>query len=137
MRARCTARETDDCSSRLWLPVRCTKSRECCHEIHSIVGLETFRQSFSLRRTLDDLEPIAEPLHCCTGNEDRSLQRVRILTFGIACHSREDALTRLRLNLSGIEQEERAGPVRVLAFTGIYTRLTEQRRLLITGNTID
>ena len=137
MRPRGASRQSDDRSSRPRLPVRCAESDECGHEVDAVVRLERSRQTLALLGVEQNAESVAQPLNRRAGDEDRCFERVSCATFLVAGDRRQQTVTRTRNLVSGIEKEKRAGAVGVLRLTRAAASLTEQRRLLITGNSSD
>ena len=94
VRARRSAREPDDRSARVGLPVRRAESGQRGNEVHAVRRLDRARQRFGLARLLDDAESVAQPLHRGAGDEDRRLERVRRPAARIAGDRREQSVSR-------------------------------------------
>ena len=100
----------------------------------SVDSTDRASASVSARR-LDDPQAVAQPLHRRAGDEDRRLERVEAplarsprRPWSAAPSGGSGAL------VAGVEQDERAGAVRVLALAGVEAGLAVERGLLVAGD---
>ena len=114
-----------------------TQADERGHEVHTAGVGDALGKLFRLGGGLDDLQAIAQPLHRRTGDEDAALEREHRLATRAARERCQQSAFGGGAMLSGIEQQKRAGAVRVLRLSRLPASLAEQRRLLIAGDAGD
>ena len=88
---------------------------------------------------LDDAELVAKPLHRRTTDEGASFERIdrRLLTGQLPGDGAQQACLAVHAILTGIHQNEGAGAKGALGGPPVKACLSEQCRLLITGNARD
>ena len=96
-------------------PVRCAEPDERRNEIHAIVRLQRSGEQLSVSAAcVDDAEPVAQPLHGGAGDEDRALERVGRFAARSQAIVVSKPLFDCDALVAGVQQQERAGAVRVL-----------------------
>src|SRR5687768_1486182 len=137
MSAAAAARESDDHSARLGLPVRRAESGQCRDEVHSIIRFQTSRHRFRVGGCRQKPETVSQPLYRRTCDEDRAFEGVRVSASRVARDRCKYSLTRSGPHLPRVEKEKSTGAVRVLPFSGIDAALPEERCLLIACDAAD
>ena len=130
--------EAEDRAARFGLPVRGTQAGQGRDKDHLVGRIRRERKRVDLGGRTDRLEPVSEPLHGRAGDEDAAFQRVLRRT---GCERggerRDQAPTRRHDPAAGMGQQEGSGAVSTLHLPGGDTALTDQRRLLVAGNSRD
>ena len=137
MRARRRALDPDQQSARVHVPMRRSQAGERRDEVHVVVSRETRRERLGLGGRRDDAETIAQPLHRRARDERASLERVANALADVPCDRGEKAAARRRWAIRGIHQKEAARPVGVLRLARCEAGLTEERGLLVPGDSGD
>ena len=127
------ARQADDRAAGARIPIRRAEADERRHEIHAVGVVHLRHQLLDVRRRLDRLQAIAQPLHRRAGDEHRPFERVGDLAADLPRHRRQQPLLRRHRLGAGVEQHEAAGAVGVLRRARLEAGLAEERRLLIAG----
>src|SRR6185436_6344734 len=104
------------------------------NEIDSVVGIERSRQSLALLGVEQDSQAVAQPLNRGARDEDRRLERVCRASFVVARNGGQQSVSGPRHLLPGVEQKKGTSPVSVLRLTRAAASLSEQRGLLIAGD---
>ena len=124
--------EAGDHAACVVLPVRGEQPGERRDEVHAAVVLYRRGQVLDIRRGLDHLQVVAEPLDQGAGDGDGALEHVvgRLVPDLVAHPSDQAALRRDRL-VARVEQQEATGAVGVLGLADREAGLAEQGRLLV------
>ena len=126
------AGQAGDHAARVGLPVRREQARERRHDVAAAVVVDRLGELLDLRRGLDHLEVVAQPLHERAGDRDRALEAVdRVLVADLVADGGQQAVLGLHRLGARVEQQEVAGAVRVLGLAGREAGLPERRRLLV------
>ena len=70
------AGQSEDGTPGVRIPMRSPESDKSGHQIHTAIVRDACRQTFNLRRRLDDSETVTQPLHDRSGNEDAAFECV-------------------------------------------------------------
>src|ERR671938_540189 len=114
-------------TSRLWnavassvgLPVRREQARERRHDVAAAVVLDRAREVLDLRRGLDHLQVVAQPLDERAGDRDRALEAVhRLLVAEPVRDRREQPGARRHRLRADVHEQEVADAVAVLGLAG-------------------
>ena len=84
---------------------------------------------------IDQAQLIAQPLNGYPSDENTAFQGVTGLALNAIGHRCQQSLARARNLRSGVGHDETTGAVGALGHARLKTSLTNQRRLLITGDT--
>ena len=109
---------------------------ECGQMVLMSAGVDLPRQVFALCRRCNDAQLVAQPLDCGAGHEDRSFQRIRG-AINRCRHRREQSGFRRRCLLAGVREQEAACAIGILGMPRLPAGLSEERGLLVTGDTRD
>ena len=127
-----TARQADNRTARILVPMRCTQAYKSRHHVAAVGIRHRFRHSLGLGSIANQSQLITQPLDSSTGNENRAFQRILYLavyTPGDSCNKTVFTVYRL---FAGIHQHKTARTVGIFCFAGCKACLSEQRTLLIT-----
>jgi hypothetical protein len=132
------AGDTDDRPAGVGVPPGRAESGEGRHHVHPAGVGNRCCEGARLGGVVDDLQPVAQPLHRSAGDEDRALERiVRGAVGELPGDGGQHPIGGLRAGLADVEQHERARAVGVLRHAPMHARLTEQCRLLVAGDAAD
>ena len=123
--------QAENCAARVRIPVRRPQSRESRHHIAPVCILHSCREELRLRRIVQYLELVAQPLDRGAGYVYRSFQGIRHLAVNPPRDRGQQPVVRQNRLMSHIHQHEAAGAVGVFRIARVKTPLPEQRRLLI------
>ena len=127
------ARNTDNRTSCILIPVRSAKSGKRRHHITPIGICYLGRHIFGIRRGIHQTHFIAQPLHGGACDKDRTFQRITDLPVQSPCNRcNQSILGKYRL-FPCIQQQKAAGTICVFRFSGRKTGLSKQSCLLISG----
>ena len=132
-----TAGQACDSSACVRIPVRSAESCECRNNIASVRIRYTCCEVFGIRRTVDDLELIAQPLDRCTCYEDRTFKSILDLTVKTPCDCCKKSVVRIDRLLTDVHKHEASCSVCVLSHAGLEACLSEESSLLVTCNAGD
>ena len=131
------AGDAHDGAARVLIPVRRAEARERRDDVAAVGILDLAGIVFRIRRGLDDLQLVAQPLDGGAGDEDGAFERV----FDLAVQAPGDRGDQTILGehglLTGVHQQERAGAVGVLSLAGMVAGLAEEGGLLVAGRARD
>jgi len=114
------------------LPVRREQAAERRDEVAAAVVVDRPREILDLRRGLDQLQVVAQPLDERAGHGDRALERVhRVGVAELPCDGGDQAVLGDDRLGAGVQQHEIAGAVGVLAGAGLEADLAEGGRVLV------
>ena len=119
------------------IPIRGAEAHEGGHQVHAAGVVYRARGRSGLRRIRQKSQAVAEPLHGGAGDEDASLEGVGEATVDPPTDRRDQAVLRHPRLGTRVHQQETAGPVGVLRLARGDAALTEERRLLVAGDTRD
>ena len=131
------ARQAHQRAARVGVPVRCAEPGEGRHQHHAAAVGYRRGQRFDFARALDDAQPVAQPLHQRTADEDAAFQRIGGGTAVAPGDGGEQAVVRLDRRVTGIHQQEAAGAVGLLGHARRETGLAECGGLLVAADASD
>ena len=134
MRLICSPCEAEHCPSGVRIPVRSAKASKRRYHIYTITVRHRQSNTLSIRRTVDELRLIPEPLDGRSSHEHTSLKRIADFSVKSYGYGGEESLLRVNCLIPRIHEEETTCSVGVLHITGLKAALSEQRSLLISGN---
>ena len=117
------------------VPIGSAQPHKSRDHIHALAVPGERGDLFALRGRADQLHGVPQPLDRAAGHEDAALQGVfylAVITPGNGCHQPETGADRF---FPGIHQKETAGAVCVFDHARFKARLSEQRGLLVPGDT--
>ena len=137
MRCRRAAADAADGAPGILVPVRGGEPRERRHEIDPVGVGHRGGQLLHLRRGADDPEPVAQPLHHRTADEDTPFEGVIDLVADLPRDGRQQVVFRRDGLFAAVHQQETARAVGVLHRSRFDAHLSEQRRLLVACDACD
>ena len=127
-----TARQADNRTARILVPMRRTQSDKSRNHIAAVGIGHRFRHSLGFGSIANQSQLITQPLDSSTGNENGAFKRIFHLAVhapGDSCNKTVFAVNRL---FAGIHQHKAARAIGIFCFAGCKAGLSEQRTLLIT-----
>jgi hypothetical protein len=100
-------------------------------------GVRRFREALALRGGLDDLQPVAQPLHHRAGDEDRAFQRIGRFAVELVGDGAEQPVAAFDQRVAGVQKREAPGAVGRFQHAGRETGLPQRRRLLVARHAED
>ena len=125
------AGQAENGSSRILIPVRCAKAGKRRHDVAAVRVVHLLRHVLGIRRGLDQLHLIAQPLDCGSADKNGSLERIRNLVPDTPCNRGNKTVCRRNRLFSRVHQQEAACSVCIFRFARRIAGLAEQRRLLV------
>ena len=127
-------REPEHAPARFRDPVRGAQPDQGGHEVDAVGIRHAPGQRLGFRGVLDQAQAVPEPLHRGARDEDGALERERGSSGLVACGRGEQPVRARDQLLTREQEQEGAGPVRVLGESGPGAPLPEERGLLVTGH---
>jgi hypothetical protein len=124
-----------NCSASIRVPMRRTKSSERRYNVNAAIVSNRPCKCFNFRRRFDDSEPIAKPRNDGAADKHSTFERVLKPAIHLPGHCGKQPILRVDRFAAGVHQHEAAGAIRVFREARLETRLSEERRLLITRRT--
>ena len=137
MRTGRTARDADNRSTGILVPVRGGEAGEGRYEVDSAAVRHGGSQVFYLRRRGDEAQTVAQPLHDRASDIDRALQSIVDTVADFPCNGRQQVVLRHDRLPTRVQHHEAACPVGVLDGTRLDAHLAEESRLLVAGDARD
>src|SRR6185369_572226 len=132
-----TARNTHQRTTSMRIPIGRSQPYESRNQINTARIRNLLRQGFRLGRSLDELQTVPNPLDCRAADKDRPFQGVNRLAMGIASQCGQKFVLGKEEFLPQVQQQETSGTISVFQGPGCVTTLSEEGRLLISGDTAD
>ena len=129
--------QTENGSACIRIPVRCTEAGKGGHHIHTITVFDFGGEVFGIGGISNDFHLITQPLDGGSGHKNRALKGIIYFTARTAGDRGQQTVFGQHRFVTGVHQQEAAGAVGVFRHARLNTHLTEQCRLLVTGNTGD
>ena len=126
-----TARQADNRTARILVPMRRTQAYKGRNHIAAVGIGHRFRHSFGFGSIANKAQLITQPLDSSAGNENRAFQRILYLavyTPSDSCNKTVFAVNRL---FAGIHQHKAARAIGIFCFAGYKAGLSEKCALLI------
>ena len=125
-------RQPDDRAARVLIPIRRAEPDEGGNDIDAVCVGDLCRVVFGVRRRIDDLKLVTEPLDRRAGDEDRAFEGVGDFALLKAPGDRRDEpVLRIFYLVADVHQHEAAGAVGILRLARREAGLAEKRRLLV------
>lgn len=137
VRSRRSAADAADRAPGVLVPVRGRQSRQRGHEVDASGVGNRRRQRLHLRRGADDPQPVAQPLHHRSADEDAPFEGVVDLVADLPGDGRQQVVFRGDGLFAAVHQQEAARAVGVFHRSRLDAHLSEQGRLLVAGDTRD
>ena len=132
------ARQSEDGAARFGIPVGRAKAHEGRHEIDLLsAGRPPAGQFTGLIGCPHDLQPVAQPLHRCAGDEDRAFQRIGALAVELIGNGGQQPVLRRHGSGARVQQGEAAGAIGRLHHARLETGLADGCRLLVARHAAD
>ena len=131
------AGQAHDGAACVGIPVGSAQAGEGGNDIAAVGVFHAGCEIFGIRRLIDDLELIAQPLDGSTGYEDRAFQSVLNLAVETPCDGGQQSVVGIHGLLTDVHQHEAACAVGVFGVAGCVAGLSEQSRLLVARDTRD
>src|SRR5688500_7430746 len=137
MRSARAARQTDDQTARVLIPMRRAKSGKCRNEINSTVVRGGICQIFDFRRIFDNLQAVSEPPDHRAADKNAAFQRVFGFTSNLPSDCGEKFVFGFYRLCADVLQHKTTGAVSAFGQALFGAKLSEKRRLLVARDTRD
>ena len=127
----CAASQANDHPPSMRIPVGGSQSGKGGNERNSTAIRDRTRQGFDFGRRMNCPQPVPQPLHDCTADEDTPFEGIRFFSLRRCGDRGDQAILRSDRRLAGVLQLEAARSVGGFGFATFDTVLPEEGRLLV------
>ena len=132
-----TAGKSHDGAACVGIPVGSAQAGECRDHIAAVGVVDSGREVLGIRRLVDHLDLVAQPLDRSACYEDGAFQSILDLAVKAPRDGGQKSVVRIDRLVADVHQHEAAGAVGVLRHARLEAGLSEQSRLLVACHACD